>query len=85
MDSSYNEIGTKILLERSLDMESFDAFKINSSTHETSALPENPVVAMAYIPYQNPQEVYSVEEGINTGTMFPCLDKPFIGCRGENK
>lgn len=49
-----------------------------------SPLPENPVVAMAYIPYQNPVEMYSVEQGIERGTMFPCLDKPFKGYGGMN-
>ena len=62
-----------------------DAFEIKSSEYGISPLPENPVVAMAYIPYQNPKEVYSAEQGINSGTMFPCLDKPFTGCRGENQ
>ena len=42
-------------------------------------LPENPVVAMAYVPYQIADNVYSAEQGINTGTMFPELNKPFEG------
>lgn len=40
-------------------------------------------VAMAYVPWQQWQQVYSVETAINRGTIFPDLDKPFImeGCR----
>lgn len=49
-------------------------------------LPENPVVAMAYVPYQIADNVYSAEQGINMGTMFPELSKPFEGeSVGENK
>ena len=45
-----------------------------------SALPEEPVVAMAYVPFQNPVVIYSAEQGLQRGTLFPCLDKPFCGC-----
>lgn len=48
-----------------------------------SPLPANPVVAMAYVPYQNPVTIYSANQGIEVGTMFPCLNKPFCG-RGVN-
>ena len=40
-------------------------------------VPENAVVAMAYIPYQNARRLYSPEQGICSGTMFPELNKPF--------
>ena len=40
-------------------------------------IPENTVVAMAYVPYQNAQKLYSPEQGICSGTMFPELNKPF--------
>ncbi|MFT4107590.1 MAG: spore coat associated protein CotJA [Lacrimispora sp.] len=40
-------------------------------------------VGMAYVPWQQWQQVYSVETAINRGTIFPDLDKPFTmeGCR----
>lgn len=47
-----------------------------------SPLPEDITEAMAYIPYQNAGKIYSPEQGICVGTMFPCLDKPFEGCIG---
>ena len=50
-----------------------------------SALPEYPVVAMAYVPFQNPVVIYSAEQGLQRGTLFPCLDKPFCGCEVLNK
>ncbi|MCQ4023327.1 spore coat associated protein CotJA [Ruminococcus sp. zg-924] len=40
-------------------------------------LPEDPVPAMAYIPFQNNDKLYSADQGIVTGTMFPVLNKPF--------
>ena len=47
----------------------------------TSALPENPVVAMAYVPYQECNDVYSCDKALSAGTIFPVLDKPFLaGC-----
>ena len=50
---------------------------------ELSALPENTVVAMAYVPFQNNTTMYGVSDGFSKGTIFPELDKPFLGgkCR----
>ena len=46
-----------------------------------SPFPQNESVAMAYVPFQQMTEVYSCEKGLMQGTMFPCLDKPFLmGC-----
>lgn len=36
-------------------------------------------IAMAYVPWQYWNEVYSVETAICRGTIFPDLDKPFMG------
>lgn len=36
--------------------------------------------AMAYIPFQQWGEVYSAEKGLSVGTLFPCLNLPFMGC-----
>lgn len=48
----------------------------------TPPLPKNPVPAMAYIPFQQFTQPYSSSEGFKKGTLFPCLDKPFLGERG---
>ena len=43
-------------------------------------LPDTPVYAMAYVPFQQEQpKVYSPDQGLVAGTMFPSLDKPFYG------
>ena len=39
---------------------------------------ENPV-AMAYVPFQSWERTYDSEARLSRGTVFPSLDKPFIG------
>jgi len=39
-------------------------------------------VAMAYVPWQNWHTVYDLERGLSCGTIFPELNKPFLGVRG---
>lgn len=36
-------------------------------------------LTMAYVPFQNIEGVYSNEEALKVGTLFPNLDKPFLG------
>ena len=44
-------------------------------------LPDTPVYAMAYVPFQQWGEVYSCDKALMRGTLFPCLDLPFtMGC-----
>lgn len=45
----------------------------------TSALPEDPVVAMAYVPFQTDTTTYDEMKALKVGTLFPVLDKPFKG------
>ncbi|NLB37103.1 MAG: spore coat associated protein CotJA [Clostridiales bacterium] len=44
----------------------------------TSALPANPVVAMAYVPFQTDTTIYDDMRALKAGTLFPVLDKPFL-------
>lgn len=44
-----------------------------------SALPSNPVLAMSYVPMQFYRDMYSTEKGFSAGTIYPELDKPFLG------
>ncbi|MDD5953304.1 MAG: spore coat associated protein CotJA [Oscillospiraceae bacterium] len=52
---------------------------------DRSPLPKDPVVAMAYVPFQqfNNKNLYGAEEGFGRGTLFPDLDKPFSGWPGD--
>lgn len=41
--------------------------------------PDKIALAMAYVPDQLWETPYDVLEGIHRGTLFPGLDKPFLG------
>lgn len=43
---------------------------------QMEALPETPVPAMAYVPWQTLQELYEPEAALAIGTLFPELNKP---------
>lgn len=42
-------------------------------------LPADPVVTMAYVPFQTDSSVYATEQALLMGTLFPVLNKPFTG------
>lgn len=44
-----------------------------------SALPNCPVTAMAYVPFQTNTTMFDVETGFKNGTVFQDLYKPFLG------
>ena len=46
------------------------------------SFPEDYAVAMAYIPYQQDSKSYDAEKALARGTLFPVLDKPFLGKAG---
>ena len=49
-----------------------------------TSLPKNPVVAMAYAPFQITNNVYSAEQGMTLGMMSHKLNKSFGAvARGE--
>lgn len=59
-------------------------FEMKEKEYGISPFPEDTALAMAYIPYQNAKKIYSPEEGLCSGTIFPELDKPFEpNCRGD--
>ena len=43
-------------------------------------LPENPVYAMAYVPFQGEgSKIFSPDQGFAVGPMYQALNKPFYG------
>lgn len=36
-------------------------------------------LTMAYVPFQEIEGVYECDEALKAGTLFPNLDKPFLG------
>lgn len=43
---------------------------------------ENMPLAMAYVPWQHFSQVYEPDKALAYGTIFPELNKPFLGKRG---
>ncbi|MBQ4530508.1 MAG: spore coat associated protein CotJA [Lachnospiraceae bacterium] len=52
----------------------------NSRDRNEKCMDEFPV-GMAYVPWQNWNQIYELDKALNNGTLFPELDKPFIGRR----
>ena len=49
--------------------------------------PDKTPEAMAFVPFQQYNSpIYSANQGLESGTMFPALNKPFYGskCGGNN-
>jgi hypothetical protein len=46
---------------------------------ERTALPEDATVTMSYVPLQLEVITYEDEKGLDNGTIFPALNKPFMG------
>ena len=53
-----------------------DCVVINTGS---DVLPEKLAYGMAYVPFQKWGRVYECDVALTRGTVFPCLDKPFIG------
>ena len=51
--------------------------KLQASDFFIEPIPKNAVEAMAYVPFQNAKTLYSPEQGICMGTLFPELSLPF--------
>ncbi len=50
-----------------------------SSYFGTSPLPDCPVTAMAYVPFQTDTGMYNFDTALKNGTLYPNLNKPFLG------
>ena len=48
-------------------------------TEPVTALPVDPVAAMAYVPMQTDTTMYDEVKALAEGTLFPVLNKPFAG------
>lgn len=57
----------------------------NASSIQNDPLRGMPL-GIGYVPWQQWECVYNVDEGLSKGTIFPSLDLPFYGCipRGYN-
>lgn len=60
-------------------------YKLKMAEYNISPFPEDPTVTMAYVPYQNFGKTYEPAQGLENGTMFLDLNKPFQGKCGGDK
>mgnify|MGYP000861545938 CR=1 FL=1 len=54
---------------------------ISTGGQGRSAFPAQTPIAMCYVPLQRLETVYEPETALKQGTLFPDLDKPFLGGR----
>ena len=47
--------------------------------------PSDMPIAMAYVPWQKWQKLYEPSQGLEHGTIFGELDKPFLGKGGRRR
>jgi hypothetical protein len=55
----------------------------NSNKYKIDSI-DNMPLAMAYVPWQQWKTVYDLNKALAIGTIFPELDLPFLGMRGDN-
>lgn len=62
-------------------LENYQKYSENWNTQRFLKGEDYPV-AMAYVPWQRWGTLYDPEKGLECGTIFPDLNKPFLGVRG---
>ena len=67
------------LLGRILEAEDGAPYMGRSCPMPRGEFPAETPIAMAYVPFQSWEKPYDSDAGLSRGTVFPSLDKPFIG------
>ena len=65
-------------------MDSCDYSNINPCScgfDEYDGLPDNPMLAQAYVPIQQFSKTFCPEVGLRMGTIFPDLVRPYMPCQ----
>ena len=67
-------------MEQEAAVSQMQRFGMQNSCTNTApeCLERNYAVAMAYVPWQQWQNVYTMEQGFARGTIFPDIDLPFL-------
>lgn len=79
MKESYDFMRMPCEFRRSPIGEEMNSVNHNMKNNAISPFPEKTPIGMAYVPYQQWDEIYDANEGFCRGTMFPLLDYPFKG------
>ena len=56
-----------------------DEKSVENTDNSMTSFPEQTPLAMAYVPFQMWEKPYEADVGLSRGTIFPSIDKPFIG------
>lgn len=75
---SHNHRMTNDVYYRKNDNNCYNYVK-NCKIQPVGKFPECTPVAMAYVPFQEIKDLYDDCKALERGTVFPCLDKPFLG------
>ena len=75
----FDDMDGLILHERENSLSVTDMRSGRPESPETSRLPNDMPLAMAYVPFQQWEMPYAENTALERGTMFPSLDKPFCG------
>lgn len=59
--------------------EAYTPCELGECPQPTGKFPEDTPLAMAYVPFQSWEKPYDMDAALSRGTIFPSLDKPFIG------
>jgi len=64
-------------------MHQTDKKDIYTSMSDIPFMPEKPMLARAYVPFQKAEYLFSPEKGLMEGTIFPDLVRPYMKDRCE--
>ena len=73
----FDDMDGLILHERENSLSVTDMRSGRPESPETSRLPKDMPLAMAYVPFQQWGDVHSSEDALESGTLFPDLVFPF--------
>lgn len=73
------DITETAILGRILDREKPSAEMSGACPQPKGEFPPMTPIGMAYVPFQSWERPYDSEAALSRGTIFPSLDKPFIG------
>ena len=53
--------------------------RMNQNNHNGEKSNVNKLIAMCFVPMQEWEQIYDEDTAYSTGTIFPSLNKPFLG------
>lgn len=73
METSCNHVNTY--------QDMYDSCACGYEEEEDNVLPNNPMLAQSYVPYQQMDKTFKPSVGLKMGTIFPELVSPYVPCQ----